>query len=136
MAWRRSISTKHRVQGVASLQVDSYPWLSHQLHTARTQGGCSSHCRALFDTFPNTFNFLSHCTVTLEVTHVLSMVHEDDGTVARSWGRRCEKFVVVEVVGFAPSRCSEARAELLRVPQSSANCQSRRSKGAEWGSDE
>lgn len=31
---------------------------------------------------------------------------------------------------------SEARAEFLRVPQSSANCQSRLFKGAEWGLDE
>lgn len=31
---------------------------------------------------------------------------------------------------------SGARAEILRVPQSSANCQSLLSAGAEWGSDE
>lgn len=38
---------------------------------------------------------------------------------------------------FAPCRIFVARgAEILRVPQSSANCQSRLSKGAEWGSDE
>lgn len=39
-------------------------------------------------------------------------------------------------LSVAPCCRSEARAEFLRVPQSSANCQSRQSKGAEWGSDE
>jgi hypothetical protein len=42
----------------------------------------------------------------------------------------------LSVVMVRRAAVSEARAEILRGPQSSANCQSRRTKGAEWGSDE
>lgn len=120
---------RRRVQRVASCSVcRAYPWLSHELHTARTQGWCPSHCRALT---PKHFFVSLHC-------HTGSYPRAGNGP--RRWyaGGAFMGSVWISSLRLSVAPCcrSEARAEFLRVPQSSANCQSRQSKGAEWGSDE
>lgn len=99
----------------------SYPWLSHE-RSARTRVFCLGHRYTFSVVTALHFTRGARALITL-FTRVGAVTSHASPRAAP--GARDHGLLLLL-----------RRAEILRAPQSSANCQSRLSAGAEWGSDE